>query len=1095
MGIGVRGRFRKFKRLLSLEQLSHRMVFASDLSHDMEGSHVGLGSLETVPASQSTVLSKQSGSYPDTDGTLRHDASGLAYHFDSVDGLAVPSTGNDGMTGGVVLAGLSTGSSNGSAPAGSPPVGGSIPLLHSNPTFTKKLYLDFDGQLVSGTEWNNQNYTGTYNTGAVINAPPFSTDADLANYSASELATIHDVWARVAEDYAPFQVDVTTENPGASAFTAGGQAIRALVTTDVDATTGVQWFPLAGGVAYLNSWNFTSGAPVFIFANHLGNGFAKYVAEAASHEVGHSLNLSHDGRTTPSESYYAGHGSGATGWAPIMGVGYYQSLSQWSKGEYANANNTQDDLAIITSALPYIADDYGNNAATASPLNVDSLGNFAASGLISTQTDVDAFRFATQGGSVTLKVEPFDFATGKANLDAQLTLVNANGVTVAVVNDPATLNATLTTTLTKGIYTLLVDGVGKAPVAGDEGYSDYDSLGKYSIAGTVVPNHAPIASADSGIIGSGASLLIDVLANDSDPDGDTLTLQSVGTPPNGSAAIESGKIRFIAQAGFVGQSVFNYSVVDELGATSIGTITVNVVANTAPSITANQTSVSGNEGTVISNSGTWSDPDTPPNNVSLSASLGNVTKNADGTWVWNITALDQVSTTTVTITANDGLGGIRSVSFFYTANNVAPVLTVVNSVVSGAVLSVIANNGTYADVPADTVTLAASIGTVVENPDGTWSWSWTPTGAVQNQTVTLTAQDEDGGGSSISFTVSALVALTNRQVYYKGSAFADISVDAALDSKKILLQPDATPQTTSFANVSSYVRGINGVVLDVAGLTASALRASDLTLRVAPPRVSGVVNPSTWGSAPAPNLIVVTPGTNSSPGRIRLEWADNEIQNTWLQVIVKASVNTGLTTPAVFYLGHALGEVNGVAPYRVTVADMLAIQPAISNTIVSSNEGRDLNKDRRVTVADMIFVQTHIANTVLLNNIIIPPSGSSGEGAGGLGGGPLPLTSSMSPLPPSGAAPPIPARAVIANGSESIPIVPIAPWSRNLAIGTNDPNAEFDPDETRDRRVDRAVAIDPAGMEKETQWIDHFFASFENSPTDGQLTRLRGLLR
>ncbi len=53
----------------------------------------------------------------------------------------------------------------------------------------------------------------------------------------------------------------------------------------------------------------------------IGNGNEKYTAEAISHEVGHTLGLSHDGRITPSEGYYAGHGSGDTGWAPIMGVG------------------------------------------------------------------------------------------------------------------------------------------------------------------------------------------------------------------------------------------------------------------------------------------------------------------------------------------------------------------------------------------------------------------------------------------------------------------------------------------------------------------------------------------------------------------------------------------------------------------------------------------------------------------------------------------------------------------------------------------------------------------------------------------------------
>jgi serralysin len=81
----------------------------------------------------------------------------------------------------------------------------------------------------------------------------------------------------------------------------------------------------AGGVAYLNSFNNTSLQPTFVFSKNLGNGFPKYVWEAVSHEVGHTLGLNHDGSTTV--GYYEGHGD----WAPIMGVGYYRPISQWSK--------------------------------------------------------------------------------------------------------------------------------------------------------------------------------------------------------------------------------------------------------------------------------------------------------------------------------------------------------------------------------------------------------------------------------------------------------------------------------------------------------------------------------------------------------------------------------------------------------------------------------------------------------------------------------------------------------------------------------------------------------------------------------------------
>jgi hypothetical protein len=177
--------------------------------------------------------------------------------------------------------------------------------------------------------------------------------ANAASFSASELSAIQQIWARVAEDFAPFNIDVTTINPG---------SLANKVVAQIAIGGNGSWYGSAGGVAYVGGFYNGASNVGFVFEDNLANGDPKFVAEAASHEAGHTLGLSHDGAT--GTSYYRGSGSGETGWAPIMGNGYYQNLTQFSKGEYAGANNTQDDLSIITTknGFSYRADDYGNSS-------------------------------------------------------------------------------------------------------------------------------------------------------------------------------------------------------------------------------------------------------------------------------------------------------------------------------------------------------------------------------------------------------------------------------------------------------------------------------------------------------------------------------------------------------------------------------------------------------------------------------------------------------------------------------------------------------------------------------------------------------------
>lgn len=180
--------------------------------------------------------------------------------------------------------------------------------------------------------------------------------------------------------------------------------------------------------------------------------------------------------------------------------------------------------------------------------------------------------------------------------------------------------------------------------------------------------------------------------------------------------------------------------------------------NVAPTITTGNASVVGFEGTPVSNTGTWGDGNAA-DTVTLSASVGTIVKNSNGTWSWSRPAPDDLPTTTVTVTATDAEGLSASTSFTYIVNNVAPSLNIDNSSVAGIVFTSITNTGTHGDVPADTVTLSASHGTIVNHNNGTWSWSVTPTAAILNQVITVTATDEDGGVTTAEFTMSALFSI------------------------------------------------------------------------------------------------------------------------------------------------------------------------------------------------------------------------------------------------------------------------------------------------------------------------------------------------
>ena len=478
-------------------------------------------------------------------------------------------------------------------PLTAPPVTGAEFQLASLPGADKTIFLDFDGHTTTGTSWNS-----AYNVDTIV-SPPYSTDANYDTWSSSELQVIRDTWKVVAEDFAPWNVNVTTIDPGADALRRDGTGdtqwgARVVITDDTFANFG------CGGHAYLGAFDDAQDEPTFVY-----NSTFTGVSEAVSHEVGHMLLLHHDGTSTV--TYYQGHDTAGTpGWAPIMGVSYYEPVTQWSMQEYFGANNTgEDDITIISSltngnGFGLRADDHGDTLAAATALVGD---NPSASGIIGSRADVDVFSFSTSGGDVS-------FAAGNApvgpNLDIELTLRDSSGSVVARDNIADGLDASVAATVDAGTYSIEVDGVGVGSPGSNppSGYTDYGSLGQYTLIGTIAGTTPPDTEAPAAPTGlSGVESAGDVhLAWDHNTEPD-LASYTVGR-----SSVESGPFTPIAAQGSSQPTTFvdttaaagiQYYVVtasDNSGNTSpvSNTVMVTVPAD----LTTNATSESPVAGTV-----------------------------------------------------------------------------------------------------------------------------------------------------------------------------------------------------------------------------------------------------------------------------------------------------------------------------------------------------------------------------------------------------------------------------------------------------------------------------------------------------------------
>jgi len=215
-----------------------------------------------------------------------------------------------------------------------------------------------------------------------------------------------------------------------------------------------------------------------------------------------------------------------------------------------------------------------------------------------------------------------------------------------------------------------------------------------------------------------------------------------------------------------------------------------------------------------------------------------------------------------------------------------------------------------------------------------------------------------------------------RWLFYNNSSFdgndpaADAADDAAIALDKQALLPGAG--TATFANYTSYSRGINGVMIDVAGLAGAALDVSDFAFRCAR---SG--DPAGWSAAPSPASIAVRPGAGTGGSdRITLIWDDGAIVNRhWLEITVLAGLRTGLAADDVFYFGSAIGETgNSASEARANSSDTTRIRNHFSSAAgVGLDDIYDLDRDGDVDADDVTVCRSHYSGFTP-TALIAPPA-------------------------------------------------------------------------------------------------------------------------
>ena len=278
-----------------------------------------------------------------------------------------------------------------------------------------------------------------------------------------------------------------------------------------------------------------------------------------------------------------------------------------------------------------------------------------------------------------------------------------------------------------------------------------------------------------------------------------------------------------------------------------------------------------------------------------------------------------------------------------------------SSVISNCTFNISAPSGVVYDLNIQDLTACEVIGGQGSGPDGAYISS----------------------SGTETYVDAAPSAVVSRSIFYSNSAFDGYNPlpeqqrpqrDCA---DKTALLPG---QTATFANLTSYDKGINGIMIDVAGMHGD-ITANDFTFRV-----GNNNSPSTWASGPAPVSVVVFNGAGANGSdRVELIWSDGAIEDEWLEITMAANADTGLALPDTFFFGNLIGDTGDGDTPNLAFSNATDENAArLNNSAATITNPYDFNRDRFVNSSDESIARANSGSLryikILSNTPLAPAS-------------------------------------------------------------------------------------------------------------------------